>query len=152
MNRLRPSHAEREAVHDLLSQSFADGRLDFAEFEARVDLVPEASTISELLELVDGLPAGSLSFAEQSQLPVPADPDASPSWTRRGVLAAAGLAFGFVVSGGFTRAFAQVSDEAPVSQPPPVSKQPAVPDQFAPGEYEPRSSGSPTRAIRRSPD
>lgn len=136
MNRLRPSYAEREAVHDLLSQSFANGRLDFAEFEARVDLVPQAATVSELLQLVDGLPAGSLEFAEQTNPPVPAEPDAPPSWTRRGVLAAAGLAVGFAVSGGFTRAFAQVSDEAPISPPPPVPQRPALPDQFAPGEFE----------------
>lgn len=136
MNRLRPSHVEREAVHDLLSQGFADGRIEFDEFEARVELVSQATTISELIDLTEGLPARSLTFAEQT--PPPDLTHRPPSWTRRGVLAAAGLVAGFAVSGGLERAFAHLrptpSPEAPGAPEP--APGPDEVDQFAPGQFE----------------
>jgi Domain of unknown function (DUF1707) len=53
---LRVSDADRQAVTDRLSQHFADGRLDQAEFDARVDRAMSATTRGDLNGLFTDLP------------------------------------------------------------------------------------------------
>ncbi len=53
---LRVSDAERAEVADLLSKHYGDGRLDQAEFEARMDLAMRAKTYADLNGLFDDLP------------------------------------------------------------------------------------------------
>jgi len=53
---LRVSDAERQTVTDRLAQHFADGRLDQAEFDARVDKAMNAKTRADLTGLFDDLP------------------------------------------------------------------------------------------------
>jgi hypothetical protein len=53
---LRVSDAERQQVADLLKQHATDGRLDAAEFEARLDQTLRAKTRADLAGLLDDLP------------------------------------------------------------------------------------------------
>ncbi len=53
---LRVGDVERAAVADQLSRHFSDGRLDQAEFEARMDKALRAKTVSDLSGLLDDLP------------------------------------------------------------------------------------------------
>jgi hypothetical protein len=53
---LRVSDAERQAVTDRLAEHFADGRLDQAEFDARVGRAMNAKTRADLNGLFDDLP------------------------------------------------------------------------------------------------
>lgn len=53
---LRVSDAERRAVADRLGEHFADGRLDQAEFDERVNRAMSAKTRADLSGLFDDLP------------------------------------------------------------------------------------------------
>jgi hypothetical protein len=53
---LRASDADRERVAERLRKSHAEGRLDLAEFQQRVERCYEAKTLGELSELVGDLP------------------------------------------------------------------------------------------------
>jgi hypothetical protein len=53
---LRVSDAERQAVADRLGEHFADGRLDQAEFDERVNRAMSAKTRADLHGLFDDLP------------------------------------------------------------------------------------------------
>ena len=53
---LRVSDAERQAVTDRLSEHFADGRLDQAEFDERVGRAMNAKTRADLSDLFSDLP------------------------------------------------------------------------------------------------
>jgi hypothetical protein len=53
---LRVSDAERGEVADALKRHCADGRLDTAEFEARLDWTLRAKTRADLAGLLDDLP------------------------------------------------------------------------------------------------
>lgn len=53
---LRVSDAERQEVADILKQHATDGRLDTAEFEARLDRTLRAKTRADLAGLLDDLP------------------------------------------------------------------------------------------------
>ncbi|MFF8829791.1 DUF1707 domain-containing protein [Streptomyces sp. NPDC015131] len=75
---MRASDAERERVAERLRDAVAEGRLDMAEFEERLDLAYKARTHGELVPLVRDLPgtgapvaAGALEGAQ------------SPSWPAR---------------------------------------------------------------------
>ena len=58
---LRASDADREVIHGVLAESFADGRLDRAEYDERSTAVLAARTLGELppivADLVPALPA-----------------------------------------------------------------------------------------------
>lgn len=56
MSELRAHFPEREAYLDRLAQHYADGLLDDAGFEARRDLLLQATTPGEMLRAFDGLP------------------------------------------------------------------------------------------------
>jgi hypothetical protein len=53
---LRVSDADRNAVAELLTQHYAEGRLDQAEFDDRVDRTMAAKTRGDLAGLFDDLP------------------------------------------------------------------------------------------------
>jgi hypothetical protein len=55
---IRASDADREAVIERLSRSFAQGRLDAEEFEERVAKACQARTTAELTALIRDLPGG----------------------------------------------------------------------------------------------
>lgn len=52
---LRASYVDRELVHQALSEAYADGRLDAAEFEERTDAAQSARTLGELPPLLADL-------------------------------------------------------------------------------------------------
>lgn len=52
---LRASDADREVVHHVLTEAYADGRLDRVEFDARATEVTSARTLGELPPIVEGL-------------------------------------------------------------------------------------------------
>ncbi len=53
---LRASDADRERIADRLRKSHAEGRLDLAEFQQRLERCLESKTVGELDELVTDLP------------------------------------------------------------------------------------------------
>jgi hypothetical protein len=53
---LRASDAERERIADRLRKSHAEGRLDLAEFQERLEQCYAAKTLGELSQLVRDLP------------------------------------------------------------------------------------------------
>jgi len=58
---LRASDQDRNVVHQVLADAYADGRLDREEFETRTAAVTESKTLGELAERVEGLvPTSSL--------------------------------------------------------------------------------------------
>lgn len=56
MSQLRTHYPERDAYLDRLAQHYADGLLDDAGFEARRDVLLQATTPGEMLRAFDGLP------------------------------------------------------------------------------------------------
>ncbi|MEE1927985.1 DUF1707 domain-containing protein [Streptomyces sp. TRM 70351] len=57
---LRASHADREAVAEVLREAAGDGRLDLEELEERLERAFAAKTYGELEPLVSDLPTGAL--------------------------------------------------------------------------------------------
>jgi hypothetical protein len=55
---MRVSDADRALITDRLSRHFSDGRLDQAEFEARLDRAMRAKTRADLIGLLSDLPEG----------------------------------------------------------------------------------------------
>lgn len=56
----RPSFAQRDAYRDVLARGYAEGRLDDAEFEARVGRMDRCETVEGLERQVADLPRGEL--------------------------------------------------------------------------------------------
>ncbi len=54
---LRASDADRERVAEVLRDALAEGRLDMAEFEERLDATYQARTYGELAPIIRDLPA-----------------------------------------------------------------------------------------------
>lgn len=52
---LRASDADRDVVHQVLTEAYADGRLDREEFDARATDVAGARTLGELVAQLEGL-------------------------------------------------------------------------------------------------
>ncbi|MGW0614229.1 DUF1707 SHOCT-like domain-containing protein [Streptomyces sp. NPDC002788] len=57
---LRASDADRERVADILRDALAEGRLDMAEFEERLDATYQARTYGELAPITRDLPAAGV--------------------------------------------------------------------------------------------
>lgn len=63
---LRASDEDREGVAERLRKSHAEGRLDMAEFQQRLERCYEAKTLGELGELVRDLPRQDVEQARRS--------------------------------------------------------------------------------------
>lgn len=79
---MRVSDAERAEVADRLSHHFADGRLDEAEFNERVDRAMKAKTQADFTGLFDDLPGGD-AFASSPAAPKPAVTPPPANWPAR---------------------------------------------------------------------
>ncbi|KAA2262415.1 DUF1707 domain-containing protein [Solihabitans fulvus] len=62
---VRASDADREAACGVLGAALADGRLDLAEYERRLDLAVSAGTTGELVALTADLPATPAQLAAE---------------------------------------------------------------------------------------
>ena len=70
---LRAADVDREVVHHVLTEAYADGRLDRDEFDTRSSGVVAARTLGELPPLLDGLvPTASVPAVRQGALLAPA--------------------------------------------------------------------------------
>ncbi|MEU1575958.1 DUF1707 domain-containing protein [Streptomyces collinus] len=77
---LRASDADRERVAEILRDALAEGRLDMAEFEERLDATYQARTYGELAPITRDLPAAGVTAPAVS---LTKDPAAGPDWPGR---------------------------------------------------------------------
>ncbi|MCW5252686.1 MULTISPECIES: DUF1707 domain-containing protein [unclassified Streptomyces] len=70
---LRASDADRERVAEVLRDALAEGRLDMAEFEERLDAAYRARTYGELAPITRDLPTGAAPVVSMSKEPSPGD-------------------------------------------------------------------------------
>ncbi|GAB7033282.1 DUF1707 domain-containing protein [Streptomyces sp. NPDC021749] len=101
---LRASDADRERVAEILRDALAEGRLDMAEFDERLEAAYLARTYGELAPLTADLPAAAAP-APVSPAPVSLRKDtaAVDSWAGRIVSDARGATTGLAFMGGFQR-------------------------------------------------
>ncbi|MEU1129719.1 DUF1707 domain-containing protein [Streptomyces sp. NPDC005900] len=98
---LRASDADRERVAELLRDAMAEGRLDMAEFEERLDAAYRARTYGELAPLTRDLPAHG---ARVSMVKRPGGEDvAAVDWAARMVAGPPTSTGGFAFWSGFGR-------------------------------------------------
>jgi hypothetical protein len=93
----RPSFAQRDAYRDVLSDAFAQGRLNDQEFSRRIDRAASATVLGDLEELVADLPRGDLPVpAEQIRRPAREDEERTQrtSAARRGLALTAAVLVG----------------------------------------------------------
>ncbi|MGI8870060.1 MAG: DUF1707 SHOCT-like domain-containing protein [Mycobacteriales bacterium] len=97
-DRIRASHADREAVINRLNTAFSEGRLDVSELDDRVGAAYAAKTLGDLRPLTRDLPAESRPAAIR---PSPAATNKSPvaaasdwvKWARYGLPSAVVISF-----------------------------------------------------------
>ncbi|MEU0168181.1 DUF1707 domain-containing protein [Streptomyces iakyrus] len=77
---LRASDADRERVAEILRDALAEGRLDMAEFEERLDATYQARTYGELAPIIRDLPAAGVTVPAVS---LTKDPAAGSDWSGR---------------------------------------------------------------------
>ena len=93
----RPSFAQPDAYRDVLSDAFAQGRLNDQEFSRRLDRAASATVLGDLEELVADLPRGDLPVpAEQIRRPAREHEERTrrTSSARRGLALAAAVLVG----------------------------------------------------------
>ncbi|MEV8548911.1 DUF1707 domain-containing protein [Streptomyces glaucescens] len=98
---LRASDADRERVAEVLRDALAEGRLDMAEFEERLDATYQARTYGELAPITRDLPAAGAAVPAVSMTK---DPAAGGSWAGRIVGGEGSSARAVAVMSGFQRA------------------------------------------------
>ncbi|MDX6361803.1 MAG: hypothetical protein QOC85_806 [Streptomyces sp.] len=96
---LRASDADRERVAEQLRDAVAEGRLDMAEFEERLEATYAARTYGELAPITRDLP-GSAAVAPVSMVKSPA---VSGSWGERIVGGEGSSSWGVAILSGFER-------------------------------------------------
>ncbi|MEV7685891.1 DUF1707 domain-containing protein [Streptomyces bungoensis] len=79
---LRASDADRERVAEVLREAVAEGRLDMAEFEERLDATYRARTYGELAPITRDLPAGG-AVAPPAPVSFAKEPAGGGSWAAR---------------------------------------------------------------------
>lgn len=100
---LRASDADRERVAEILRDALAEGRLDMAEFEERLDATYQARTYGELAPITRDLPAAGVTAPSVSLAKEPAaGPDGSP-WSGRIVGGEGSSSWAVAVMSGFQR-------------------------------------------------
>ncbi|WP_409471863.1 DUF1707 SHOCT-like domain-containing protein [Streptomyces sp. HC307] len=98
---LRASDADRERVAEVLRDALAEGRLDMAEFEERLEATYQARTYGELAPITRDLPvAGGAPAPSVSLVKEPAE---SGSWAERIVGGEGTSTWGVAVMSGFQR-------------------------------------------------
>lgn len=97
---LRASDADRERVAEILRDALAEGRLDMAEFEERLDATYQARTYGELAPITRDLPAPGAAPPAVSLSKSPAEPG---SWAARIVGGEGSSKGAFAVMGAFQR-------------------------------------------------
>ncbi|MEU2750335.1 DUF1707 domain-containing protein [Streptomyces collinus] len=97
---LRASDADRERVAEILRDALAEGRLDMAEFEERLDATYEARTYGELAPITRDLPAAGVTAPAVS---LTKDPAAGPDWPGRITGGAGSSTWAVAVMSGFQR-------------------------------------------------
>lgn len=86
-DRIRASHADREAVIARLNTAFAEGRLDVGELDERVAAAYDAKTLGDLRPLTRDLPtsastARAVEPARSDAAPRPVDSSRPADWVR----------------------------------------------------------------------
>ncbi|MGY1500472.1 DUF1707 SHOCT-like domain-containing protein [Streptomyces sp. QTS52] len=97
---LRASDADRERVAEVLRDALAEGRLDMAEFEERLDATYQARTYGELTPITRDLPGAGVSAPPVSMVKQPLG---DGSWADRIVGGEGSSRWGVAVMGGFQR-------------------------------------------------
>ncbi|MEV0244169.1 DUF1707 domain-containing protein [Streptomyces sp. NPDC050674] len=97
---LRASDADRERVAEILRDAVAEGRLDMAEFEERLDATYRARTYGELEPITRDLPAAGVTAPAVS---LTKDPAAGPDWSGRIVGGEGSSSWAVAVMSGFQR-------------------------------------------------
>jgi hypothetical protein len=97
---LRASDADREKVADVLRDALAEGRLDMAEFEERLDATYRARTYGELAPITRDLPAPGVTAPVVSP---EREPAAGTGWSGRIVGGEASSTWAAAVMSGFQR-------------------------------------------------
>ncbi|MEU9122659.1 DUF1707 domain-containing protein [Streptomyces sp. NPDC048506] len=97
---LRASDADRERVAEILRDALAEGRLEMAEFDERLEAAYTARTYGELEPLTADLPTAA---AAPAPLSLRKDTGAVTAWSERIVSGAAGSSAGVGILGGFQR-------------------------------------------------
>jgi hypothetical protein len=97
---LRASDADRERVAEILRDALAEGRLDMAEFEERLDATYQARTYGELAPITRDLPVPGAAPPAVSLAKAPAEP---ASWAERIVGGEGSSSRAIAVMGGFQR-------------------------------------------------
>jgi hypothetical protein len=97
---LRASDADRERVSEILRDALAEGRLDMAEFEERLDATYQARTYGELAPITRDLPAAGVTAPAVS---LTKDPAAGPDWSGRITGGAGSSTWAVAVMSGFQR-------------------------------------------------
>ncbi|MEU0597991.1 DUF1707 domain-containing protein [Streptomyces sp. NPDC006393] len=97
---LRASDADRERVAEILRDALAEGRLDMAEFEERLDAAYKARTYGELAPLTRDLPAAQ---AAAPAVSLHKAPEESGSWGSRVVGGEGSSSWAVAIMSGFQR-------------------------------------------------
>ncbi|MFD5588366.1 DUF1707 SHOCT-like domain-containing protein [Streptomyces sp. NPDC127063] len=98
---LRASDADRERVAEILRDALAEGRLDMAEFEERLDATYQARTYGELAPITRDLPAAGAPAAPPVSLTK--EPAVSGSWQDRVVGGDGSSQWAVAIMSGFQR-------------------------------------------------
>ncbi|MFI5965335.1 DUF1707 domain-containing protein [Streptomyces asoensis] len=97
---LRASDADRERVAEVLRDALAEGRLDMAEFEERLEETYKARTYGELAPITRDLPAAGVTSPSVS---LAKEPPEDGSWAGRIVGGEGSSAWAVAVMSGFQR-------------------------------------------------
>ncbi|MFR0352837.1 DUF1707 SHOCT-like domain-containing protein [Streptomyces sediminimaris] len=97
---LRASDADRERVAEVLRDALAEGRLDMAEFEERLEATYRARTYGELTPITRDLPVGGVAPPHVS---LTKEPPQDGSWAGRIVGGEGSSSWGVAVLSGFER-------------------------------------------------
>ncbi|MEU0388547.1 DUF1707 SHOCT-like domain-containing protein [Streptomyces chartreusis] len=100
---LRASDADRERVAEILRDALAEGRLDMAEFEERLDATYQARTYGELAPITRDLPAAGVTAPSVSLTKEPATGPDGSDWSGRIVGGEGSSSWAVAVMSGFQR-------------------------------------------------
>ncbi|MGC9536218.1 DUF1707 SHOCT-like domain-containing protein [Streptomyces sp. UG1] len=98
---LRASDADRERVAEVLRDALAEGRLDMAEFEERLDATYQARTYGDLAPITRDLPVGAVAAPKVDMVKKAEAPEGS--WQGRIVGGEGSSTWGVAVMSGFQR-------------------------------------------------